>query len=85
MVQPTVDGQPGNPVMFSAEVRDAILAGEANVGCRQWQAAHPDQVHRWATPNTRYRTDVDTPEDIEALAQRTGHRLQWPAHLLQTA
>ena len=85
VVQPTVDGQPGNPVMFSTEVRDAILAGEANVGCRQWQAAHPDQVHRWATTNTRYRTDVDTPEDIEALAQRTGHRLQWPAHLLQTA
>ena len=27
----------------------------------------------------------DRLEDIEALAQRTGHRLQWPAHLLQTA
>jgi len=39
----------------------------------------------WATPNTRYRTDVDSPEDIEALAARTGHRLRWPADLLTEA
>ncbi len=29
VVQPTVDGQPGNPVMFSGDVREQILAGEA--------------------------------------------------------
>lgn len=85
VVQPTVDGQPGNPVMFSAEVREQILAGEASVGCKQWQAAHSEQVHRWATTNQRYRTDVDTPEDIEALAARTGHRLRWPTDLLSEA
>ncbi len=81
VVQPTVDGLPGNPVMFSAEVREQILAGDVNVGCRQWQSAHPDQVQHWATTNSRYRTDVDTLEDIAALAARTGHQLQWPAHL----
>jgi molybdenum cofactor cytidylyltransferase len=84
VVQPTVDGLPGNPVMFSSEVREQILAGAANVGCRQWQSANPEQVHPWATPNSRYRTDVDTPEDIEALAARTGHRLKWPADLQAT-
>jgi molybdenum cofactor cytidylyltransferase len=68
--------------MFSAAVREQILAGEATIGCKQWQAAHPEQVHRWATTNQRYRTDVDTPEDIEALAVRTGHRLRWPTDLL---
>lgn len=78
VVQPTVDGLPGNPVIFTAQVREAILAGEAQVGCRQWQAQHPEQVHRWVSSNQRYRTDVDTPEDLEALAQRTGHRLVWP-------
>lgn len=83
IVQPYLDDLPGNPVVFSASVRDGILAGEARVGCRQWQAAHPELLHRWASPNTRFRTDVDTPEDIEALAQRTGHRLRWPAHLTQ--
>lgn len=81
VVQPEVDGQPGNPVMFSGEVREQILAGEARVGCKQWQAAHPEQVHRWASTNQRYRTDVDTLDDIEALAARTGHRLRWPKDL----
>ena len=85
VVQPEVDAQPGNPVMFSADVREQILAGEARLGCKQWQAAHPGQVHRWATTNQRYRTDVDTLEDIEALAVRTGHRLRWPADLLEQA
>jgi molybdenum cofactor cytidylyltransferase len=85
VVQPEVNGQPGNPVMFSGEVREQILAGEARLGCKQWQAAHPEQVHRWATTNQRYRTDVDTPEDIEALAARTGHRLLWPKDLLTQA
>jgi molybdenum cofactor cytidylyltransferase len=81
VVQPTVDGQPGNPVMFSADVREQILAGEARVGCKQWQAAHAEAVHRWDSSNQRYRTDVDSPEDIEALATRTGHRLRWPAEI----
>jgi molybdenum cofactor cytidylyltransferase len=85
VVQPTVDGLPGNPVMFSAEVRDQILAGAANVGCRQWQSANPEQVHPWATTNNRYRTDVDTLEDIAAMAARTGHQLKWPADLQVTA
>mgnify|MGYP002776385629 CR=1 FL=1 len=85
LVRPVVDGLPGNPVMFSTEVREQILAGAANVGCRQWQTAHPDQVHHWACSNNRYRTDVDTPEDIAALAARTGHQLKWPADLMVTA
>lgn len=85
VVQPTVDGQPGNPVMFSGDVRDQILAGEARIGCKQWQSAHPEAVHRWVTSNQRYRTDVDSLEDIEALAARTGHRLRWPADLPEAA
>ena len=71
--------------MFSTEVREQILAGAANVGCRQWQSAHPDQVHHWACSNKRYRTDVDTPEDIAALTARTGHQLKWPTDLMVTA
>ena len=81
VVQPNVEGQPGNPVMFSGDVRDQILAGDAKVGCKQWQSTHPEAVHRWVTSNQRYRTDVDSPEDIEALAARTGHRLRWPVEV----
>lgn len=85
VVQPEVDDQPGNPVMFTGEVRDLILAGEARVGCKQWQSAHPEAVYRWVSANRRYRTDVDSPADIEALAARTGHRLRWPADLPEPA
>jgi molybdenum cofactor cytidylyltransferase len=62
-----------------------MLAGDTNMGCKQWQAAHPEAVQRWVTSNTRYCTDVDTLEDIEALAARTGHRLRWPTELIVTA
>lgn len=79
VVVPTVDGLPGNPVMFSAEVKDAVLSGDARLGCKQWQAQNPQAVHHWATANKRYRQDVDSPEDIEQLAAQTGHRLRWPA------
>lgn len=78
VVVPTVDGLPGNPVIFAADVRDAVLSGDARLGCKQWQAAHPDQVHRWSTSNRRYRIDIDSEEDIAQLAATTGHHLRWP-------
>lgn len=78
VVVPTVDGLPGNPVIFSAAVKDAVLAGDAHQGCKQWQAAHPEAVHAWATANARYRQDVDSPQDIEQLATLSGRQLRWP-------
>lgn len=80
MVQPTVDGLPGNPVIFSADVRAHMLAASGPAGGQQWKAAHPSQVHLWASANRHYRQDVDTPEDIAALAAQ-GYWLSWPADL----
>ncbi len=79
VVVPTVDGLPGNPVLFSTEVKEAVLSGDARLGCKQWQAQHPEAVHRWVTSNRRYRTDVDTEDDVARLAAESGHRLRWPA------
>lgn len=81
VVQPSVEGLRGNPVIFSAEVRDQILGGEANIGCRQWQGNNPEKVLHWVSSNSRYRVDVDSSDDIEVLATRTGHRLKWPSDL----
>ncbi len=77
-VQPTVHGLPGNPVLFSAEVRAQILVAGSHVGGQQWKSAHPGQVHLWASTNDHYRLDVDTPEDVASLIG-LGHRLNWPA------
>jgi molybdenum cofactor cytidylyltransferase len=79
VVFPQVNGERGNPVMFSNEVREQILAGQAHIGCRQWQAAHADAVFPFVTDNHRYKVDIDTPEDLERFARDTGHTLRWPA------
>ena len=79
VVVPQVNGERGNPVMFAADVRDEILAGEANLGCRQWQAAHADAVAPFVTDNRRYRVDIDTEDDRASFEAETGHALRWPA------
>jgi molybdenum cofactor cytidylyltransferase len=60
-------------------VREQILAG---TGARRLPAVagrQPAGGAPFATDNRRYRVDIDTPEDLERLAARTGHRLLWPS------
>jgi molybdenum cofactor cytidylyltransferase len=73
--------EPGNPVIFDSALREEWLAGEADLACRNWRQAHPERVHWLDTDNSRYRIDIDTPEDLERFAARTGHRLTWSAAL----
>ena len=79
VVYPEVLGQRGNPVIFSGAVREQILGGTADAGCRQWQGRHPELVLPFITDNRRYRVDIDTPEDLDRFEQDTGHALRWPA------
>ena len=81
VVYPEVNGERGNPVMFTAEVRQQILSGAANFGCRQWQAAHAAAVAPFVPDNRCYRVDIDTAEDIARFERDTGHALRWPAAL----
>lgn len=85
MVVPRVAGEPGNPVIFEAALRDEWLAGEANAACRRWRDAHPERVRWFDTDNSRYRVDIDTPEDMAGFTARTGHELRWPAALAAAA
>lgn len=81
VVYPLVDGEPGNPVIFSAAVRDQILAGDAGFGCREWRDANPDAASPLVTDNRRFKVDIDTLQDIERFERETGHALRWPAAL----
>lgn len=81
MVVPRVDGEPGNPVIFEAALRDEWLAGDVNAACRRWREQHPERVHWFDTANSRYRVDIDTAEDLQRFTERTGHTLRWPATL----
>jgi molybdenum cofactor cytidylyltransferase len=78
MVVPRVGGEPGNPVIFDAALRDEWLAGDAQATCRRWRDAHPERVAWLDVDNRRYRVDIDTEDDLRRFEERTGHALRWP-------
>lgn len=77
MLVPVVAGLPGNPVVFSESVRRDLLASGSDVGGKQWQRAHPEQLYRWPTANENYRQDVDSPADVATLAAQKNVHLSW--------
>ncbi len=79
LLYPRVDGQPGNPVVFTTAVRAAMLACPTDVGCKQWRQANAPLVEAFDCHNPHFVQDVDTPEDIARLRRSSGRQLQWPA------
>jgi CTP:molybdopterin cytidylyltransferase MocA len=78
VVVPVVDGQRGNPIVLDDQAMAKILASGANLACRHLIERQPELVHAYETANTRFVTDLDTVEDMERLARRTGWRLELP-------
>ena len=79
VVVPVVNGQRGNPIVMDEVALGQILASGTNLGCRHLIERQPELVHAYPTANTRFVTDLDTVEDVELLARRTGWRLELPA------
>jgi molybdenum cofactor cytidylyltransferase len=75
---PVVDGQRGNPILLDAAACAEILASGTDLGCRHLIERRPELVHVHATGNTRFVSDLDTLEDVERLAARTGWTLELP-------
>jgi CTP:molybdopterin cytidylyltransferase MocA len=78
IVVPVVDGQRGNPIILDDAALAQILASDTNLGCRHLIERRPELVHAHETANSRFVTDLDTLDDVEQLAQRTGWRLELP-------
>jgi CTP:molybdopterin cytidylyltransferase MocA len=78
VVVPVVDGRRGNPIVLGEVALARILASGTSLGCRHLIEREPELVHAYETANTRFVTDLDTIGDLEALAQRTGWRLELP-------
>ena len=78
MVVPRVRGEPGNPVIVDAALREEWLIGDVNASGQRWRNANPTRVHWFDTSNDHYVIDIDTPEDIVRFAARTGLALRWP-------
>jgi CTP:molybdopterin cytidylyltransferase MocA len=64
IVLPMVDGQRGNPVLFSKKALQNAVA-IPDLSCRAYMDAHPEQVQIWHTDNAAFVYDVDTPQDME--------------------
>jgi CTP:molybdopterin cytidylyltransferase MocA len=79
VVVPVVDGQRGNPILLDDVARAQILASDTNLGCRNLIERQPELVFVHETSNTRFVTDLDTLDDVQQLAQRTGWKLELPA------
>jgi CTP:molybdopterin cytidylyltransferase MocA len=75
---PVVNGQRGNPIILGAEALARILASDTNLGCRYLIERQPELVHGYETANVRFVTDLDTVDDVQQLAKRTGWHLELP-------
>jgi CTP:molybdopterin cytidylyltransferase MocA len=78
VVVPVVGGQRGNPIVLDGQAHAQILESGVNLGCRHLIDRHPELVHVHETRNTRFVSDLDTVDDVRALAARTGWRLELP-------
>jgi molybdenum cofactor cytidylyltransferase len=87
MLQPTVQGQPGNPVMLSQRVVNELLGlsqglgpdkSDAYPGGKAWRRQNPEHCLAWHTNNPHYTLDMDSPDDLLALQTRFGIQLLWP-------
>lgn len=77
VLMPMVNGVPGHPVVFDASVRADLLAAPGT-SLRQWRTAHPQTTLPWVVDNPHYTRDLDTPDDLDALARDTGWVCRWP-------
>ncbi len=77
VVYPEVNGERGNPVVFSGALIRKLLA-TGRLGLRQYIDDHPQSVYRYLTTNEHFVIDLDTTDDVLALQRRTGVTLAFP-------
>jgi CTP:molybdopterin cytidylyltransferase MocA len=76
VVMPVVDGRRGDPVVLDEAAQGDLLDGRLPLA--DALALPATTVHRHETANVRFVSRLETPEDVHALAERTGWRLELP-------
>jgi molybdenum cofactor cytidylyltransferase len=66
-VVPSIDGQRGNPVLWSRRFFPDLMAIEGDVGARNLIARYSEAVTEVAVAGSAAATDVDTPESFAAV------------------
>jgi len=67
IIVPVFQGQRGNPVLFSVDFRDKILAHKGE-GCREIVMQYHHCVREVSMENDNLLRDIDTPEDYKFVA-----------------
>jgi molybdenum cofactor cytidylyltransferase len=75
---PTYQGRRGNPVVLAHRHREAILAGDRNLGCRRLIEKNPELVWAYPMGNDHCVFDLDTPADYDRLLSRIDHSRRRP-------
>jgi len=78
VVIPYVNKQRGNPILLDQAALTEILTSETDLACRHLIDNNPELVHVHETDNMHFITDLDTPSDLQVLAERTGWQLEMP-------
>ncbi len=72
LVRPVYQGQPAHPVALTRAAAQAVLALGADADIRAYVQAQPQALQRIPVSHDRGSFDMDTPEDLAALRERTG-------------
>ncbi|MDJ0862235.1 MAG: nucleotidyltransferase family protein [Gammaproteobacteria bacterium] len=67
---PTFGGQRGNPIVLANAHREAILAGNRNLGCKRFIEKNPELVETFEMDNDHTVFDLDTPAKYRELLRR---------------
>lgn len=79
VMQPVVNGVRGHPVILSARSAAAANDLPPGLGVRDWMMQQPGSVAPFYSEQRAYVTDLDTPEDIDALrASQHWSSVEWP-------
>ena len=78
ILMPVVNGQRGNPIVLSGSVIGQIIESGQNMVCRKFMDQHPELVTQYETDNEHFVFDVDSLEDLNTFAAKTGWILKLP-------
>src|SRR5690606_33029428 len=76
---PVVGGTPGHPAVLDAHA--CALLRQREGGLRAWRRQQPEAVWLWQSDDPAHVRDIDTPADLEALANQTGLPVTLPVPL----
>lgn len=71
IVAPYYDGKRGNPVLFDLSFWAEFESLQGDTGAREIINRHPEALHKIEVNDPGILLDVDTPEDLELLAEQS--------------